>query len=221
MAQWATLLETARHWSVQYAQDRVIYGEAESASAVYRVESGCVRLQVDGADGARQILSFHYPGELFGMSVDQRESAAEAVTDVSLTRYSLGSLLELSAGSTEVVRQLLSIANNLYGDLGRHLQRVTHMSAAERALDFLEGVARRQALGFGDWVPLPMSRRDISDHLGLSPETLSRVLQQLRREGHVSFLGQRSFVLCDTERGGWRRPSSSLDLAVRPAAGLN
>ena len=38
---------------------------------------------------------------------------------------------------------------------------------------------------------LPMDRKDVADHLGTTPETLSRCMQTLRRSGIITFPSHR------------------------------
>jgi CRP/FNR family nitrogen fixation transcriptional regulator len=57
-------------------------------------------------------------------------------------------------------------------------------------------------------MPLPMSRRDIADYLGLTLETVSRALSRLHELNIIGFFGsnQRQIILRD------RRQLASLNL---------
>ena len=44
-------------------------------------------------------------------------------------------------------------------------------------------------------IALPMGRQDIADYLGLSIETVSRVLHDLERRGAIKIKGYRSIAL--------------------------
>jgi len=204
----ASILDAAKHWSVRYRRGHSIYGEGDLAAGIYRLDKGCVRLQVNSAHGDRQIVAFLFPGDVFGMSVDRRTSSAEAVSDVDLTRYSLPSVLELATRSTSVLLQVMRTADTVYGELAHHVEQITHLPATERVLWFLDRLSRREAAPPGEPVRLPMSRRDISDYLGLTPETLSRIMRQLQDDGHVSAIGRKSFAL--------RRPTLRLGSARDP-----
>ena len=195
MAELTSVLDGATRWPVRHRKGDLIYDEGERAKAVYRLDRGCVRLLVNGADGDRQIVAFLFPGDLFGLCVDRRASSAEAVTDVDLTRYALQSVLELSTRSPGVVIQLMTSAEALYGELAHHLQQIAHLSAHDRVLWFLEGLMDRERNRSTGMVHLPMSRRDVADYLGLTQETLSRVIRQLLADGKVEALGPRTIAL--------------------------
>lgn len=196
-----SLLDEARHWPVRFRKGQVIYDEGDAASAMFRVDQGCVRLQLNGADGRRQIVAFLFPGDHFGCSVGERMSSAEAVTDVALTRYSLQSVLELSARSTEVMVKLIRTGNHLYKDLAHLVAHVSRLPASERVLWFLTWLWRQEQGRQGQAAALPMSRRDIGDFLGLAPETLSRVIKELVADGVLTVHGRRSFTLRQTTIG--------------------
>lgn len=213
MSELTSMLDGATCWPVRHRKGDLIYDEGERSKSVYRLDRGCVRLQVNGADGDRQIVAFLFPGDLFGLCVDRRASSAEAVTDVDLTRYALHSVLELSTRSPEVVIRLMKSAEALYGELAHHLQQVAHLSAQDRVLWFLEGLVAREQERETCVVRLPMSRRDVADYLGLTQETLSRVIRRLLADGKVEAVGPRTIVLKRPMRTtSSRRPGSDHEI---------
>lgn len=199
MSQTPFALDEAVHWRVDYRKGQIIYDEGEPSTSMYRLDQGCVRLQVNGLEGDRQIVTFLFKGDLFGFCLERRNSAAEAVTDVELTRYALMSVLELNARRPEIIVQLMNEANALYGDLAHHVEKITHLPASERVIWFLDWILRhRETKEAGTPIRLPMGHRDIADYLSLKPETLSRAIKQLENEGYLSRHGPRVFIL--TER---------------------
>ena len=69
--------------------------------------------------------------------------------------------------------------------------------AKERLASFLLSFADRVGLVYGDRLDLPMSRQDIADHLGLTAETVSRMITALRNEGTILVPGSQQIVLRD------------------------
>jgi CRP/FNR family transcriptional regulator len=63
-------------------------------------------------------------------------------------------------------------------------------SAEEKVATFLIGWRDRLAelSPPGRMVPLPMSRQDIADYLGLTIETVSRTLTKLERDGVIAIM---------------------------------
>jgi CRP-like cAMP-binding protein len=59
-------------------------------------------------------------------------------------------------------------------------------TASERIATFLVEMAERLPPVRPGVLDLPMSRTDVADHLGLTIETVCRVLAALRREGTIS-----------------------------------
>ena len=71
-----------------------------------------------------------------------------------------------------------------------HLFVLGRRGACEKVASFLISAAKRAR---SDLTPLAMSRQDIADYLGLTIETVSRMLSQLQSGGIVEFVGCRSF----------------------------
>ena len=75
-------------------------------------------------------------------------------------------------------------------------------SAQERLASFLITMAERIGKNEADAcvMELPMSRRDIADSLGLTIETVSRQLSELRDAGLIETSGRSQMRLLDTDR---------------------
>jgi CRP-like cAMP-binding protein len=69
--------------------------------------------------------------------------------------------------------------------------------AKERLASFLLNFADRVGLVHGDRLDLPMGRQDIADHLGLTAETVSRMISALRQEGMILVPNGQQIVLRD------------------------
>jgi CRP-like cAMP-binding protein len=191
-------LDALPHWRVSIAKGRTIYIEGEPSSTLYRVERGCVRLLVDGTDGARQIISFQFPTQLFGYCLDTRNTSAEAVTDVELTAFPISAVIELGARNQKAAIELLDTANEVVRHLAHHLQGVSHLAADARVMWFLERLSRQPGIGDGRTPPtirLPMTYGDVAAYLNLTPQTLSRVFRHLEAAQSIHRTGNRVLVV--------------------------
>lgn len=201
----------APNWVVRHSAGQVVFDEGDPATMMYRVESGCIRLQVNGTEGARQIISFLFKGDLFGYGVEDRKISAEAVTETVLRCWKISSVLTLGTRTPEVLISLIKAADHRVGEIAHHLANVAHLSATDRIRWFLSGLVSCHGLPKSNGrLDLPMSKRDVADYLGLSAETLSRALNDLETDGFVQRDGKR----------GFRLQGQSLELKVRSEAEL-
>jgi len=160
-----------------YGGDSEIYGQGEQAGALYQIEFGAVRLYRLLADGRRQISAFHLAGEVFGFeSGDTHHFFAEAICATGLR-------VIRPAHSADLSRQLLPLALKGLVRAQEHLLVLGRQSALERVAAFMLDMAERQ--GGLETFDLPMSRTDIGDYLGLTIETVSRIISQLRARGII------------------------------------
>ena len=184
--------------ALSFARNMEIYAEGEPAGNVYKVVSGVVRISKLLPDGRRQISAFHTAGDMFGFEADDLHSAsAEAVTPVKIVAYKLQSLLD-STRSASVVRDLLSLTMVGLRQTQEHLLLLGRKNALERVAAFLLDMAKRTKAG--SVVELAMARHDIADYLGLTLETVSRMLAELKDLGAIKLEGARRVHLLDTER---------------------
>jgi CRP/FNR family nitrogen fixation transcriptional regulator len=189
----ATALTEAfdRHGSRRtFLRDEEIYGQDDDADLLYRLVKGVVRTSRLTCDGRRQVGDFYYPGDLFGLEPgDHHRFAAEALTDCEI-QVVRRSAVRAFAGDAELDRAILEATRIEMERLQDHVVMLGRKSARERVACFLMAMAERQA---DAQVELPMSRQDMADYLGLTIETVSRMLTQLQGEAIVEFPSSRRF----------------------------
>jgi CRP/FNR family transcriptional regulator, nitrogen fixation regulation protein len=184
-----------------YKRGTEIFGESEPATYVYQVKAGAVRSYKLLSDGRRQIGAFHLPGDIFGLeNGDMHRFTAEAVVDTTLRIIKRRSLERVAEDDAVVARNLLSMTTSNLKHAENHILLLGRKTATERVAAFL--VEMNDRITSDGTMTLPMCRRDIADYLGLTLETVSRSLTELRAAGMLEFLGktQREISLLDRRR---------------------
>jgi CRP-like cAMP-binding protein len=180
---------------VTLARDDTLFFQGDPAEFYFKVVSGAVRSCTLLADGRRHVGDFFLAGAFCGLGAEASYAfTAEAVTEVTLVRYARRSVDRLMAQQPQLGRSLIDL---LCHDLQAAQQQrilLSRMTAVERVAAFLLHMAERN----GDArITLPMTRTDIGDHLGLTTETVSRVLSQLCSAGVIALDGVHDVRLQD------------------------
>ncbi len=166
-----------------------IYVPGQKATTLYRIEFGAVRVYRLLSDGRRQVIAFYLAGEMFGLEVGETHSSfAEAMVSTGVKTYSPS---ENSGHQADLLR----IALHGMMRAQEHILVIGRQTAVERLAAFLLDIAKRQ--GELKQFDLPMSRLDIADYLGLTIETVSRVLAKLRSSGLIRLPSIRSVEISD------------------------
>ncbi len=167
-----------------FTRDQEINAEGDSSDSWYKVVSGTVRVSKLLADGRRHIAEFCFAGDCFGLdTASQRGFSAEAVGDVVVTRYSRRATERLISENAQLARCLYDMTLRDLAHAQTHMMMLGRMTAPERVASFLlELSERREARSAVD---VPMSRTDIADYLGLTIETVCRVMSAFKRDGTI------------------------------------
>lgn len=156
------------------------------------------------APGPCQVLAFHFAGDL--VSVLRQNAGASwgdfrlvALTDCDLVIFPADRFLDAAQSDPAVLRSVLTRSLQALHRSRTRMMQMGHKSAAARIADFLVSMAERLA-GCTEGpcaFALPMSRRDIGDSLGLTIETVSRQLTELREAGLLTTEGRSKVCLSD------------------------
>jgi CRP/FNR family transcriptional regulator/CRP/FNR family nitrogen fixation transcriptional regulator len=177
-----------------YGREEEIYGEGEEAEYVYRVVAGAVRTTKVLADGRRQIHAFHLPGDNFGFEPGKSHRLnAEAIADTHVLLFRRRQIETVANRNVEAACRLWDMSMRSLEQAEEHALLLGRRTALERVASFLMNMETR--LGVNGAIDLPMSRRDIADYLGLTLETVSRCMSQLRSDRAMTLSSARKVLL--------------------------
>jgi CRP/FNR family transcriptional regulator, nitrogen fixation regulation protein len=176
--------------SDNFDKEAQIFGEGEPSEHVYEVVVGAVRSCKLLSDGRCQITAFHLPGDIFGLDLSAaHRTSAEAIVATTLRVANRHSLQQAAAANAVVGHALWCLTTSNLKHAEDHLLLLGRKTAFERVAAFLLEMDDRLDVDGGGNLPLPMCRRDIGDYLGLTLETVSRVLSALHNDGVIGFSG--------------------------------
>ncbi|MFX0543038.1 Crp/Fnr family transcriptional regulator [Roseovarius sp. S4756] len=178
----------------QFQPDATILLHDEPADAMYLVESGMVRCCTIDIRGRRQIFSFATKGDVVGISDGNRwHFTAEAVDHVTLRALPRATVEHRLAVSIALQQDMRLRLQNLLALREQQLLSLLNNKAHERLFDFLKAFALSRP--GGGHIALPMPRRDIADHLGLSVETVSRAFSDLKTKGLINLASHEKYKI--------------------------
>lgn len=164
------------------------------------VARGATKLVAHASQARDQVVAFHFAGELYTVpEPDNYSYSVCALRDCELLAFASSEFLRLAAGETEIVRQLLDSTRLSLQRCREKAIALGRKTAGERIAVFLLGMADRIGVEQDGRISLelPMSRRDISESLGLTIETVSRQLSRLKDDDVIETVGRAGIVLRD------------------------
>ena len=163
--------------------------EGESADRLFFVLDGAFVVEKRGHGGGGQVTGFLFESDLFGVVHGDRYTySVRALVDGSVGVLPRPSFEAICDRHPELQHAILRYASNELAAAQDHLMTLGRKSARERVASFLLTLQSRSRIrgseaGMPWW--LPMRRSDIADHLGLTLETVSRVMSELKRDGVI------------------------------------
>ncbi len=174
-----------------------LYYAGTPAQVQYHVRSGMVKTYVINAEGDEFVTGFYIPGEIFGHvhvggCYGESAVALETASVCELSLDAVNDMAEVGLASV-LVRQLAANA----GIETRHQINLKQTSSQARFAGFCVGMGERlRRLGRSPLhIPTPMSRTDLASYLGMTLESLSRVISKLQAAGVILANRERIEVL--------------------------
>jgi CRP/FNR family transcriptional regulator len=173
-------------WTLRLASGQVLFHEGDPATRVFTLTKGTLKLYKLLVDGRRQVTGFLHPGDFLGISIDDEHAfSAEALEDAQLCWFPRSRFDDFVEDEVTMERELYRMAAHELAAAQQQFVLLGRKTATERLASFLLMLAKRAEMSNGvgaGMVRLPMSRSDIADYLGLTKETVSRVISALKRD---------------------------------------
>jgi CRP/FNR family transcriptional regulator, anaerobic regulatory protein len=172
------------------ARGATLYRTGDHFDAVYAVRSGAFKSVGISRNGLEKVTGLHLPGEVMGLeAISTRKHRYEAIAleDSEVCVIPFAQLTQLALRLPELQAQLLRTVS---GDISRDqalMLLLGSLDAEQRLAAFLLSLSKRyQNLGYSPTrFSLRMTREEIGSYLGLTLETVSRVMSRLNRNGVI------------------------------------
>jgi len=181
----------------------VLIREGDPAPHVFNITTGSLRVYKLLPDGRRQITGFLFAGDFLGLAIGETYVfSAEAMEPSTVCRFRKGPFRALVEHSPPLEHMLLHRTSHELAAAQNQMLLLGRKTAIERMAYFLLDLpghdpARPSAPGH---VRLPMKRGEIADYLGLTIETVSRVLTRMKVKGLISMASQNELIVEKPER---------------------
>jgi CRP/FNR family transcriptional regulator len=173
---------------IRVSKGDALYRQGDASEAIYGLRSGSLKTQIQDTQGQTQITGFLLPGEILGLDglMDNIQiSHAIALEDSEVCVIRLDEMDRLAPRLPVLQTQLRRLMSKEINRSHSLLMALGGLRAEQRVAAFLLNLSQRfQTLGYSPSAfILRMSREEIGNFLGLTLETVSRLLSRFAHDG--------------------------------------
>lgn len=190
-----------------YRRGAVVIRENEGPREMFIVRSGWLHSSGVLGNGSRQILRFHFQGDILGLPLlafSEPPETVTAVTDVVLSPFSREKLGQIIGEHPRLGALFLALSVAERVALADRLASIGRTSARARVGSLIcEIVSRMRRLGAvseNGYVQLPLTQEDIGDATGLTSVHVNRMMRALADDGVIERNGGNHVRLLDEKR---------------------
>jgi len=169
-----------------------LFQKGDSADACYILVYGLLKLAIPTTSGSHKVIELIRPGQCFGEAMIFLEEPypfyAKTLESSLLIKIPKQALFRLLEQSSQIAQQMMKgLSFRLLGFI-RNLERQSSHNAMHRVIDYLLESAENQETTD---IRLELKKNVVASILHLTPETFSRMLQQLMEEGLITVRASR------------------------------
>jgi len=193
-----------RCWSVTAARGATVVERGARLPGILALAYGSLKLVLRRRDGTERVLrliaALHTFGEPLALLGRSSHYHAIALQDCKLVVIPTDAVLSLLDADAHFARLLVSALAERNLELHAEIESATLLNGAQRLASYLQQLAGNGAAA-ANTVRLPISKTLVASRLGLTKETLSRLLRDLV-ERRVIEVARRDIVILEPTRLG-------------------
>ncbi len=173
---------------VEARKKEVLFREGDAGHSIFMLVRGNVRLHKTTPSGHEIVIKMIKPGEVFAEVILFEENrypvTATALTScllLKILRRDIHALLKQEDFRNDFMASMLRKQRYL----AEQIRQISSTDIASRLTYFL-----REQFGERASIELPIAKKDVAAAIGITPETLSRLLLKLKRRGMVNWHGR-------------------------------
>jgi CRP/FNR family transcriptional regulator len=172
-----------------------LFQSGDHMKSLYAVRSGTFKTYKVDERGEQQITGFHLAGDLLGfdaLASSSHPSFASALETSMVCEIPYNTLDELSNRMPTLKKQILRMMSMEICSDQEMLMLLNHKNAEQRLATFITTLSNRfQKRGFSpSEFRLTMTRSDIGNYIGLTVETISRLLNRFSKNELIDVNGK-------------------------------
>jgi len=190
-----------------YRRGAVVIRENEGPRELFIVRAGWLHSSGVLGNGSRQIMRFHFQGDILGLPLlafSEPPETLTAVTDVMLSPFSREKLGQLIGDHPRLGALILGISVAERVALADRLASIGRTSARARVgsliCEIVSRMRRLGAVGENGYIQLPLTQEDIGDATGLTSVHVNRMMRVLAEDGIIERNGGSQIRLLDGKR---------------------
>ena len=174
---------------------QTLFKAGDELKSLYAIRSGTIKSYTITEQGDEQITGFHLAGDLVGFDAivnAKHRGFAQALETAMVCEIPFETLDDLSGKMPALRQQMMRLmSGEIKGDQDM-IMLLSRKNAEERLAAFIWNLSRRFGQrGFSQReFRLTMTRGDIGNYLGLTVETISRLLGRFQKSGMLAVNGK-------------------------------
>ena len=178
----------------EYHKFAYVYHQGDSPDYIYFLGEGTIKIGIQHNDGREMIKRILHPEAVFGesgiYSNDPYHNFALALnSSVIVYRIPIGRFRSFVTSSPRLSRNALGMIGNRLTNTEKRLESLVFKDARARIIEFLRQNAERHGrqVGYETFFKHNLTQQDIANFTGTSRQTVTSVLNDLRKANLIYF----------------------------------
>jgi CRP/FNR family transcriptional regulator len=173
---------------VTFKQGEILFLQGRISTSLYSLKDGMVKICSNSSDGHERIVGLSSPGNLLvglqSISENRYAYTGVAATVVHACKINHKALLDHLTDRAGLAMHLIAAMTAQLAHSRALMEVLGHHCAAAKIASFILLMTPKSEHGNCRF-PMPFSRMDIANILGLSEETVCRIMANMKRSGAI------------------------------------